>query len=67
MSMVSGPGLQGHTPDRWTRLKARTKDAARVPLWLLVLFSSAIGSWLGGWLVWRAGQYLFEKYLATPW
>ena len=36
-------------------------------LWALLVFASAMAAWLGGWFVFRAAIYLYERFLANPW
>ena len=52
---------------RWAWFKERLRDMARLPLIVLLGFTSSMAAWLGMWLVWRASQFLFERYLAKSW
>lgn len=60
-----GPNDQNQ--DRWQKLLARSRDAARYPIIAFVIFTSAIAAWLGCWGVWRAAEWVFHKYLAASW
>ena len=53
--------------DRWARFRERLKDAGRLPLIGLVIFSSGMAAWLGGWTVWRACEYVYQTYLSESW
>jgi hypothetical protein len=39
----------------------------RVPLMLLAVVAASAALYLGVWLIWRAGNFAFENWLAEPW
>lgn len=54
-------------PDKWYWLRERLKDAARLPLMVLVIFACSMAAWVCGWALFRAAVFVFNRYLDEPW
>lgn len=48
-------------------IRRALREAARLPMIVLVIVASAILAWLGVWFFFRLGEFLFNHLLKASW
>ena len=60
-------GMLQKPTDKWLKVQEKLRSLVRLPVIMLLIFTSCMAAWLGMWAVWRLCEFVFHEYLSESW